>query len=43
LNRMDALFFSRRPEDLAELARAVAKLGPDAFASFGARDERAGE
>jgi hypothetical protein len=34
LNRMDALFFSRRPEDHAELARAVAKLGPEAFASL---------
>jgi hypothetical protein len=34
LNRMDALFFSRRPEDHAELARAVAKLDPDAFASL---------
>jgi hypothetical protein len=33
LNRMDALFFSRRPEDHAELVRAVAKLDPDAFAS----------
>jgi len=34
LNRMDALFFSKRPEDHAELARAVAKLDPDAFASL---------
>jgi hypothetical protein len=34
LNRMDALFFSRRPEDHAELARAVAKLDPHAFASL---------
>lgn len=34
LNRMDALFFSRRPEDHAELARAVSKLDPDAFASL---------
>jgi hypothetical protein len=34
INRMDALFFSRRPEDHAELARAVAKLDPDAFASL---------
>jgi hypothetical protein len=34
LNRMDALFFSRRPEDHAELARAVAKLDPEAFASL---------
>jgi hypothetical protein len=28
LDRMDALFFSRRPEDPAELARAVAALDP---------------
>ncbi len=34
MNRMDALFFSRRPEDHAELARAVAKLDPGAFASL---------
>ena len=34
LNRMDALFFSQRPEDHAELARAVAKLDPGAFASL---------
>jgi len=34
LNRMDALFFSRRPEDHAQLARAVADLNPDAFASL---------
>jgi len=34
LDRMDALFFSRRPEDHAELARAVAKLDPAAFASL---------
>jgi len=34
LNRMDALFFSRRPEDHAELARAVSKLDPEAFASL---------
>jgi hypothetical protein len=33
VNRLDALFFSRRPEDHAELVRAVAKLDPDAFAS----------
>ncbi|MFZ3331484.1 MAG: hypothetical protein WA197_12690 [Candidatus Acidiferrales bacterium] len=33
LNRMDALFYSRRPEDHAELARAVAQLDPAAFAS----------
>jgi hypothetical protein len=31
---MDALFFSRRPEDHAELARAVANLDPAAFASL---------
>lgn len=34
LNRMDALFYSRRPEDHAELARAVAQLDPTAFASL---------
>lgn len=34
LNRMDALFFSRRPEDHAKLARAVADLDPNAFASL---------
>lgn len=34
LDRMDALFFSRRPEDHAELARAVASLDPNAFASL---------
>ncbi|MGH9715148.1 MAG: hypothetical protein ACRD4R_00230 [Candidatus Acidiferrales bacterium] len=34
LNRMDALFFSQRPEDHAELARAVANLDPAAFASL---------
>jgi hypothetical protein len=34
LDHMDALFFSRRPEDHAELARAVAKLDPAAFASL---------
>jgi uncharacterized protein YbcI len=34
LDRMDALFFSRRPEDHSELARAVAKLDPAAFASL---------
>jgi len=34
LNRMDALFFSRRPEDHAELARAIANLDPAAFASL---------
>jgi hypothetical protein len=34
LDRMDALFFSRRPEDHAELARAVAGLDPAAFASL---------
>ena len=34
LNRMDALFFSRRPEDHAELARTVAQLDPAAFASL---------
>jgi hypothetical protein len=34
LNRMDALFFSRRPEDHAELARSIAQLDPAAFASL---------
>jgi hypothetical protein len=34
LNRMDALFFSKRPEDHAELARHVAQLDPAAFASL---------
>jgi hypothetical protein len=34
LDRMDALFFSRRPEDHAELARAVAGLDPEAFSSL---------
>jgi hypothetical protein len=34
MNRMDALFFSRRPEDHAQLARAVADLDPVAFASL---------
>jgi len=34
LDRMDALFYSRRPEDHAELARAVASLDPVAFASL---------
>jgi hypothetical protein len=34
LDRMDALFFSRRPEDHAELARTVASLDPAAFTSL---------
>ena len=34
LDRMDALFFSARPEDHAELARTVADLDPKAFASL---------
>jgi hypothetical protein len=34
LDRMDALFFSNRPEDHVELARAVAQLDPVAFASL---------
>ena len=34
LDRMDALFFSRRPEDHAELARTVASLDAAAFASL---------
>jgi len=33
LNHLDSLFFSRRPEDHAELARTVAGLDPVAFAS----------
>lgn len=36
LNRMDTLFFSRRPEDHAMLARSIAELDPAAF-SFLAR------
>ena len=31
---MDALFFSQRPEDHAELARSVAQLDPQSFASL---------
>ena len=34
VNHMDALFFSRRPEDHAALARAIANLDPAAFASL---------
>jgi len=34
LNHMDALFFSRRPEDHAALASAIAGLDPAAFASL---------
>jgi hypothetical protein len=34
LNHMDALFYSRRPEDHTALARAVANLDPAAFASL---------
>ncbi len=34
IDRLDALFFSRRPEDHAELARTVASLDPSAFASL---------
>jgi hypothetical protein len=34
LNRLDALFFSRRPEDHTQLARAVADMDPIAFASL---------
>lgn len=34
LDRMDELFFSRRPEDHSELARAVAALDPSAFNSL---------
>jgi len=32
VNRLDALFFSRRPEDHAELAKVVAELDRDSFA-----------
>ncbi len=34
LDRLDALFFSRRPEDHSELARSVAALDPSAFNSL---------
>lgn len=34
LNRLDALFFSPRIEDQAELAKSIAQLDPRAFASF---------
>ena len=34
VNHTDALFFSRRPEDHAALARAIANLDPGAFASL---------
>ncbi|MGH9746921.1 MAG: hypothetical protein ACRD59_12535 [Candidatus Acidiferrales bacterium] len=34
LNRMDALFFSRRPDDHAALARAISDLDPVAFQSL---------
>ncbi len=34
LNRMDALFFSRRPEDHTELARTIATLDSGAFSSL---------
>ncbi|MGA9883603.1 MAG: hypothetical protein WBQ34_07785 [Candidatus Acidiferrales bacterium] len=34
VNHMDALFFSHRPEDHAELARAIASLDPAAFESL---------
>jgi hypothetical protein len=37
LNRMDALLFSHRPEDHAQLAHAVAHLNPVAFAGTAAR------
>lgn len=36
LDRLDAMFFSRRPEDHAELARAVAALDPASFNSLAA-------
>src|SRR5579862_9743666 len=34
VNHMDALFFSRRPDDHASLARAIANLDPAAFTSL---------
>src|SRR5580704_6828111 len=34
VNHMDALFFSRRPEDHASLARTIANLDPAAFTSL---------
>ena len=34
LDRMDSLFFSKRAEDHAELARSIASLDPGAFASL---------
>jgi hypothetical protein len=34
VNHIDALFFSRRPEDHASLARTIANLDPAAFASL---------
>lgn len=34
LDRLDALFFSRKPEDHAQLARTIATLDPEAFASL---------
>jgi hypothetical protein len=34
VNHMDALFFSRRPEDHTSLARAISNLDPAAFASL---------
>ena len=41
---MDALFYSRRPEDHAELARSIAELDPAAFASLAkAIGEQAGK
>lgn len=36
LDRLDALFFSKRPEDHAELARTVASLDPASFNSLAA-------
>lgn len=34
LNRLDALFYSREPQDHAELARSIAELDPEAFSSL---------
>ena len=42
LNHMDALFFSRRPEDHAELARAVATLDPERLRRASASHHRHG-
>jgi hypothetical protein len=43
VNHMDALFFSRRPEDHASLARAIANLDPAAFTSSQRNEPRGGK